>query len=79
MCFTKDASQRPTAEQLLQSAWMLQVSEANSNQTRQAELDLGANLAVFAKASAFQSGICSILANLATEAEDLRELNKLFV
>lgn len=79
MCFTKDASNRPTAEELLQSAWMQRVTEANSERTKESELDLGANLAVFAKASAFQSGVCSILANLATEAEDLRDLNKLFV
>ena len=53
MCFTKDASNRPTAEELLQSAWMQRVTEANSARTKESELDLGANLAVFAKASAF--------------------------
>jgi len=39
----------------------------------------GANLMVFAKATAFQSGVCSILANLVTQAEELRDLREVFV
>jgi len=42
-------------------------------------LNLGANLAAFAKTTAFQSGVCSVLANLVTKAEDLKELREVFV
>ena len=33
----------------------------------------------FSKASAFQSGVCSILSNLMTKAEDLEELRQMFL
>lgn len=42
-------------------------------------MQTGANLVAFAKTTAFQSGVCSILANLITQAEDLRDLRLTFV
>lgn len=33
----------------------------------------------FAKISSFQSGVCSVLANLVTQSEDLHELREVFV
>jgi len=40
--------------------------------------DLSSNLASFTKATTFQSGVCSILANLMTKSSDLTELRNLF-
>jgi len=41
-------------------------------------LDLSANLHNFAKTTSFQSGVCSILANLMTKTEDLKDLHSMF-
>ena len=36
-------------------------------------------MAAFYKTTAFQSGVCSIIANLMTRAEDLVEVRKMFI
>jgi hypothetical protein len=41
--------------------------------------ELGINLATFCKNSRFQSGVCSIIANMMGSAKDLNELRNLFV
>jgi len=45
--------------------WMKEVSRPSAAD-KQVELNTGANLVAFAKTTAFQSGVCSILANLIT-------------
>ena len=41
-------------------------------------LNLTSNIASFRKATSFQAGVCSIIANLQTKAEDLSEMRELF-
>jgi len=73
----KDPAMRPSIQELIESPWITKYSQGESlDQER--ELDLSHNLAAFAKTSIFQSGVCSIMANLMTEAEDLGELRTLF-
>ena len=42
------------------------------------KLSLSSNLASFRKSTTFQAGVCSIIANLQTKAEDLSELREMF-
>ena len=42
------------------------------------KLNLSSNLASFRKSTTFQAGVCSIIANLQTKAEDLSELREMF-
>ena len=46
--------------------------------SNQKQLDLSSNLHNFAKTNQFQSGVCSILANLMTKTEDLKDLHTMF-
>ena len=41
-------------------------------------LNIGANIAAYRKTTSFQSGVCSIIANLHTKAEDLVEVREMF-
>ena len=43
------------------------------------QLDISANLASFRKASIFQSGVLSFMANLQTSADELEDLKKMFI
>ena len=40
---------------------------------------MSSNIVAFAKATAFQRGVCSILANLLTQSTDLADLREMFV
>ena len=78
MALKKDAKQRATIEQLLDSAWIKQDLPSDQiDNSRQ--LNLSANLVAFAKTTTFQASVCSILANLMTRSDDLTELRKMFV
>ena len=48
------------------------------NLSRNRRLDIIANIASYRKATAFQSGICSIIANLHTNAEDWSDVKEMF-
>ena len=63
---------------MLNHEW-IKKNEGDNSISQDKQLDLSKNLAAFAKTSNFQSGICSILANLMTKTTDLKELNKMFV
>lgn len=75
-CLQKDASARPSFEELLQLPWF------NINQSdsigRNTMLDIGRNIANYRKTTAFQAGVCSIIANLHTQAEELVEVREMF-
>ena len=73
----KEPNKRPTIAELIEMPWIKEFKQA-SNLDSQLELDLSQNIESFAKASKFQSGICSILANLMTKTEDLGELREMF-
>ena len=47
--------------------------------TETQQLNISANVAAFRKTTTFQSGVCSIIANLQTKAEDLREVREMFL
>jgi len=74
----KSGSKRASIEQMLNHEW-IKKNEGDNSISQDKQLDLSKNLAAFAKTSNFQSGICSILANLMTKTTDLKELNKMFV
>ena len=74
----KEPRRRSTIAELIEMPWIKDFQQEVSNLDSQRELDLSANIASFAKASTFQSGICSILANLMTKTEDLGELREMF-
>ena len=48
------------------------------NLSEEKKLNLSSNIASFRKSTAFQAGVCSIIANLQTKAEDLSELREMF-
>ena len=73
----KNISQRATVPDLLNMDWISNFAQTGQvDKARQ--LDLSANLAAFAKATSFQSGVVSILANLMTKGEALKELSYMF-
>ena len=47
--------------------------------TRDQQSDLSQNLHKFSQTNQFQSGVCSILANLMTKSADLKDLHKMFM
>ena len=75
-CLKKAAAERPTAAELLEHAWLKDVVQMNLSEEQ--KLNLSSNLASFRKSTAFQAGVCSIIANLQTKAEDLSELREMF-
>jgi len=42
-------------------------------------IDISSNLISFTNATAFQSGVCSIIANIVTKSEDLSEIRNMFL
>lgn len=76
-CLMKKPEERPSMADLLQMNWFkLQRMETL---TAKQELNISANVATFRKTSTFQSGVCSIIANLQTKAEDLRDVREMFI
>ena len=75
----KNPGTRTSIEQMLNHSWIQDNQRADSRVDNQTQLDLSANLHNFAKTNQFQSGVCSILANLMTKTEDLKDLHKLFM
>ena len=73
----KNPTKRPTIQEMLESDWIVNKTQQGRLDSGR-ELDLSHNLAAFTKTTAFQSGVCSIMANLMTEAEDLKELRTMF-
>ena len=63
--------------QMLNHPWIKNMATEAVDNSKQ--LDMSNNLAIFAKTTSFQSGICSILANMLSHSNDLRDLNKMFV
>ena len=63
---------------MLEHNWIKNNQRANQVDN-QMQINLSANLHNFAKTNQFQSGVCSILANLMTKTEDLEDLRKLFL
>lgn len=77
MCLKKSSAERPSMSELLEMNWFkLQRQETL---TSEQQLNISANVAAFRKTTAFQSGVCSIIANLQTKAEDLREVREMFL
>lgn len=76
-CLHKNARSRQTTEDLLNTSWITN-HQPTSELSNQTVIKYGKNLAAFAKTTSFQSGVCSLLANLLTKAEDLQELSALF-
>ena len=77
-CLRKEASARPSIEELLDFEW-LKTNEQATNLSQDVQLDINANLMAFTKTTTFQSGVCSIIANLQTKAEDLSEVREMFL
>lgn len=50
-----------------------------TNLSEDQQLNISANLAAFRKTTTFQSGICSIIANMQTKAQDLKEIRDMFL
>lgn len=73
----KKAINRVEISQLLNHPWIKNMATEEVDNSMQ--LDMSNNLAIFAKTTSFQSGICSILANMLSHANDLTDLNKMFV
>ena len=76
-CLIKDASERPSIEQLLRSDWMTTYDNSRQLLMRK-QIAIGANLLQFQKTSAAQAWICSIIANQLTDSEDLRDARAAF-
>ena len=70
----KNISQRASVADLLATDWISNFSQTG-HLDKARQLDLSANLATFAKATSFQSGVVSILANLLTQGESLKEVS----
>ena len=78
LCLQKDASQRPSFDELLQDPWF-NANQSQSSLSANNRLDITANIAAFRKTTTFQSGVCSIIANLQTKAEELVEVREMFI
>ena len=65
-------------DELLKYEWFAQ-SNQMGRLTEDRQLNISANLASFAKTTTFQSGVCSIIANLQTKAEELSECREMFL
>lgn len=63
---------------LLEMEWFKNLQSV-SNLSQSTQLDISANLAAFCKTTTFQSGICSIIANLQTKQQDLAEIREMFL
>jgi len=49
-----------------------------TNLSQDKQLDISSAIAAYRKITTFQSGVCSIIANLHTKAEDLVEMREMF-
>ena len=76
-CLKKNPEERPTVSELLDMNWFKLQRMETLTETQQ--LNISANVAAFRKTTTFQSGVCSIIANLQTKAEDLREVREMFI
>ena len=76
-CLRKAPEERPTMAELLEMNWFKLQRMETLSETQQ--LNISANVAAFRKTTTFQSGVCSIIANLQTKAEDLREVREMFI
>ena len=72
-CLIKDQNERPTIAQLLESEWM-QALKNKKDLLKRRQIEIGANILQFAKASTAQAWVCSMIANLMTTSEELREV-----
>ena len=77
-CLQKDPDQRPTMSELLQMEAFASMSNVGSLDDDK-KLNISANLAAYTKTTTFQSGICSIIANLQTKAEELNDVREMFL
>ena len=76
-CLNKNVSLRQTTEELLDSSWIVN-HQPTGELSSQTIINYGKNLATFCQTTPLQTGVCSLLANLLTKAEDLSELSALF-
>ena len=76
-CLTKEVADRPTVAQLLTQPWFETMK--SNNLTNETQIDIGSNLAEFSKMTNFQSGICSIIANLQTKGNELSACREMFL
>ena len=51
----------------------------SDNLTSETQFNISHNLAAFSKMTNFQSGICSIIANLQTKSQELAEVREMFL
>lgn len=65
-------------DELLEFPWMKNFQSQNTL-SEAAQLNISANLASFRKTSTFQSGVCSIIANLQIKSEELRDVRQMFI
>ena len=77
VALAKAAVNRVTISQMLDHPWIKNMTAEEVDNSKQ--LDMSKNLAIFAKTTSFQSGICSILANMLSHSNDLSDLNKMFI
>ena len=62
-CIRKNPEERPTMAELLEMKW-LKDFRTGSTLSEATQLNISANLFSFRKTTTFQSGVCSIIANL---------------
>ena len=77
-CLSKNPANRPTVAELLEFPW-IKALQNQQELTMRRQIEIGANILQFAKASTAQAWVCSMIANLLTKAEDLREVRAAFV
>jgi len=64
--------------ELLQMSWF-QKLEVSKSLSKDKQLDISSNLAAFTKLTNFQSGICSMIANLQIKNAELAECREMFL
>ncbi len=79
-CLKRDASERPSAFELLEHPWIREnVNDRASILDSQTQACIVDNMDAFRKNSKFQNGIISLMANLHSGCEDLELLKKMFI
>merc|ERR1712176_888462 len=75
-CLDKNPLTRPTIAELFMHSWITDNAWENSQLQEGAERRVTTNLASFQRMSRFQAGVSSIIANMMTTQQDMKEIRE---